>query len=657
MAEVTWEEIKSLAREELDQRGLNGVYLDRLAFEQREVEKQGATAYWTNLVNDGKKFASNPSHLMLPWLLGMVDGDPIPNRVDDMLCTVRASEVVKYKDSKGHVPSDFIKDPDMPDIDLDCLPEARDPIKEYAAKKYGMNITDGYGPVCSVGTWQTYKLRSAIIDVCTATAKVDKAEAYDLTINLPDDVDDLKDGGYSNCKGRPKNRDGEEIECNVSHNRTKCPDCDSEATDGPTIGKLLQEHELLRNFAIKYPDVINYAVQIIGRVRNMGMHAGALIIADRTLFGNIPLAKGGKKDYWVSMWSEGRNTQLSKFGYIKWDILGLKTLKYIFECCRLIEQNRGISFGKKIELESDHGQELPPAMDGWDDIDPSKNRAGHYYDPQGNKHYIELNDKHVLSLANDQKTDGVFQFDTDLAKSTLANGVRNFEDLMLFNAMGHPGPMASIPEAVENRDDMYGSWKKKLHPDILRVLESTYGVIVYQEQLQAIWQIVAGFTAPQAQEARKAVAKKWVHKLKPIREQWIVGATRVLGAREAEMWWPKMETFGRYAFNRCLNKDTPLVDAITGESLTVEEWYESNRSPSLPSYVDEVVVDKCVDIHYSGELEVFEIEFDNGDKETVTMGHKFLCGDGEYHEVREIIEQGLEIAEASVGLCGSKTQS
>jgi DNA polymerase III alpha subunit len=248
------------------------------------------------------------------------------------------------------------------------------------------------------------------------------------------------------------------------------------------------------------------------------------------------MSKSGKKSYWVSLWSEGRNTQLSKFGFIKWDILGLKTLKYIFDCCTLIQENRGISFGER--------------MSGWDDIDPLQNRAGHFFDQHGNKHYVELNDPAVLELANAQKTDGIFQFDTDLAKSILSHKVRNFEDLMLLNAMGHPGPMASIPEAVANRDDVSGSWRGKMNATILEILDGTHGVIVYQEQLQAIWQRLAGFTAPEAQEARKAVAKKWTHKLKPIRDKWITGASLSLGASQAEDWWPKMETFGRYAFNR-----------------------------------------------------------------------------------------------------------
>ena len=557
--QATWEDIISHAETALSERKLDGMYEERLRFEIQEVEKQGANLRWIDYFNDGKKFDSNPNQLVLPWLLGMVESDPIANRSEPMLNTVKAFRIKEFKTEHGSIPSDLIKDADMPDIDLDCLPEARDPIKEFAAKKYGMNIDDGYGPVCSVGTWQTYKFKNAIIDACSGTGFVDKYEAYELTTNLPDDVDQLKDGAKSVCKGRvTDHKTGKDSECGTVHALAKCPDCDSPDTEGPTLGKLLAEHEQLNAFAKRHKDVIQYAVRLIGRVRNMGMHAGALIIADRTLYGNIPMAKVSADGPWRTMWSEGRNTQLSKFGYIKWDILGLKTLKYIFECCKLIEQNRGISFGERKNPNPDLnrqsqvliGEAAPPAMSGWDDIDPTKSRAGHFFDTNGDKHYIDLNDPNALQLANDQKTDGVFQFDTDLAKSILTNGVRNFEDLMLFNAMGHPGPMASIPDAVKNRDDKRGTWKKLLYPAILEILKDTYGVIVYQEQLQAIWQAMAGFTAPEAQEARKAVAKKWAHKLKPIREKWLAGASRTMTPEEADEWWAKMETFGRYAFNR-----------------------------------------------------------------------------------------------------------
>lgn len=467
-AQLSWDDVIDKAKTVFSERGLSEMYADRLDFELKEIDKQGANQRWINWFVDGKKFDSNPNMLLLPWLLGMVEKDPLIDRKEPILNTVRASRIKEFKQEHGYIPSDLKKDADMPDIDLDCLPEARDPIKEYAAEIYGLGINDGYGPVCSVGTWQTYKFKNAIIDACAGTGFVEKQEAFELTTSLPDDVDQLKDGGKSVCKGRVINSEtGESKECGTKHALSRCPNCGSSDTEGPTLGKLLDEHEQLRVFSQRHKEVVQYAVQLVGRIRNMGMHAGALIIADRSLYGNIPMAKSSTKGYWVSMWTEGRNTQLSKFGFYKWDILGLKTLKYIFECCKLIEQNRGISFGQNME--------------GWDYNNPEKSIAGWYINGDGEKCFIDLNDPHALRLANEQKTDGVFQFDTDLAKSILANGVRNFDDLMLFNAMGHPGPMASIPEAVRNRDDKKGSWKKRLHPQILPILESTYGVICYHE--------------------------------------------------------------------------------------------------------------------------------------------------------------------------------
>lgn len=204
----------------------------------------------------------------------------------------------------------------------------------------------------------------------------------------------------------------------------------------------------------------------------------------------------------------------------------------------------------------------------------------------------------------------------------------------------------SIPEAVKNRDDVRGTWKRKLDPDFLKVLEDTYGVIVYQEQLQALWQNIAGFTSPEAQEARKAVAKKWVHKLKPIEKKWIEGASRKIGKAAAEEWWPKMVTFGRYAFNKCLDKDTLLADAVTNVVKTVEEWRKQPELPTLESFDGDSTYDQCVAIHDTGVQEIFQITFDNGQVEMVTINHKFLCSDGLYHEVREIIDKGLDVVEA-----------
>lgn len=242
-------------------------------------------------------------------------------------------------------------------------------------------------------------------------------------------------------------------------------------------------------------------------------------------------------------------------------------------------------------------------------------------------------------------TEGNFVIDGVVVhNSILLNGVKNFEDLMLLSAMGHPGPMQSIPEAMNNRDDKSQSWQEEMNEEFLKVLKPTYGVIVYQEQLQALWQKVAGFTSPEAQEARKAVAKKWTHKLKDIEKKWLEGASKLIGLEKAKESWLKMTTFGRYAFNKCLHKDTLLKCEDTQIELTIEQWYESGKKPVLKSFDGtDVFLDQCVAIHDNGDLEVYEVEFDDGTIEKVTANHRFYCEDGKYHTVQEIFDQGLEI--------------
>lgn len=202
----------------------------------------------------------------------------------------------------------------------------------------------------------------------------------------------------------------------------------------------------------------------------------------------------------------------------------------------------------------------------------------------------------------------------------------------------------SIPDYVKNRDDKSNNWTKGEHNDIIEILKPTSGVIVFQEQLTSIWQRIAGFTGPESQDARKAVAKKWKDKLKPVREHWIIGASKKIGESKAHEYWDKMETFGRYAFNACLCKDTIVTDLETNDSLTIEQWYTSNRPLLLMSDCDgEIRRNRCETIHYNGEQEVFLIEFEDGTTEQTTLEHQFKCEDGQYYTVEEICQRGLEV--------------
>lgn len=496
MADIEWAELKrhaaDLAKAKFRAGEISRDDIKKLAFEFKEIDKQGAGTYWAQLYNDNHKYDTNKNGLVLPWILGMTSARP----------------------SEGE--HQVVQQTDWPDIDLDCLPTARDPIKEYISNKYGDER------VCSVGAWQTYKFKSAIQDVVRATGG-DLSEAIRMTKELPQDVDDLKDGGYAKCSNE---------QCGIKHKDAICPKCGCEETEGITLGKLINEYEQLRIYHDLHPEVIELAVRMVGKIKALTKHAGGVIISSVPLFGRIPMGKSNGQN--TSLWSEGRNTQLSKLGFVKWDVLGLKTLGYIYECCKLIEKTRGYKF----------------APDPWQDMDPEDNCVGWYHDADGRRHKVRMDDELVLEMINDLRTETIFQFETDVQRGVLSNGVRNFYDLQVFNAMGHPGPIAMIPDYVKRRDDHSESWHNDEHPDVVELLKDTYGLIVYQEQLQAMWAKFAGFTAPEAEAARKAVAKKWTHKLKDIEAKWMKGATKTLGEKWAKFYWDRMVTFGRYAFNK-----------------------------------------------------------------------------------------------------------
>lgn len=648
---MEFDQLYNIAKKSIVDRGLPDVYLQRLEFERQSILDQGAERYWTDLVTARSKFDKNPNGLLLPWLLHMITGeanvDPIATRTEPLVLSSNHVYIKNLIEQIGKVPQDIRLDSDKPDIDIDCLPAARDEIKAYASQRFGDD------KVASVGTWTTFQFKNALGEVYGAL-NLDESEVdYQyaqlslrkepgkhlgnaLTVNLPEDINELRKEGKGICKGQII-ADGVSKDCEFEHDGLVCPQCGAEETDTPTLARLLKDYELLNlfyNLSEDHKRVVHLASRLIGCVRTTGKHAGAIIIADRALYGNVPMLYDAKAMQWVSLWTEGRNTQLSKFGYNKWDILGLKTLLYIFECCRMIEENHGVSFGEGLK-----GLELN---------DPTKDRAGVYW-KDGEQFDIPLNCPDAIRMADQVYVSSVFQFDTEVARGILKNGVTSFNDLLTYNALGHPGPMQMIPTYVARRDGDDNKWREGLHPKMRQVLDETYGVIVYQEDLAALWTNVGGFTTVEAQDARKAVAKKWKDKLKPIEEKWVTGAAPIIGEASARDWWGKMETFGRYAFNKCLDADTVLFDPITLTRHTIGERCCHDGAFHMYAHSEHGwTTDKCVAIHDTGMQEVFEVTFDDGTTERVTINHKFLCSDGEYHTVEDIFKNDLDIIKQDI---------
>jgi intein/homing endonuclease len=190
-------------------------------------------------------------------------------------------------------------------------------------------------------------------------------------------------------------------------------------------------------------DIVELAWRLRGKIKSQGQHAGGVIISSVPLQDTIPLSYINGK--FVSQWTEGLTaTQLSKFGLIKFDILGLTTLSYNEHTEQLIKETRGITID-------------------WNDNNPSDEEPyqGTEIWPDGSKHKILMNDPKVLSMINQIKVDATFQFDTPVAKGVLANGVRNFYDIVNFTSLARPGPMECISKgSLVNTEDGYKKIEK-----------------------------------------------------------------------------------------------------------------------------------------------------------------------------------------------------
>lgn len=439
-------------------------YMDRLKIELKEITKQGANNYWIRLYNSKEKFNSNKNGLVLPFVLGITDIDPIQNNID---------HVRKF-------------DQEFPDIDVDLLPEARDKIKKYAENKYGSEF------VCNVGLWLTYKTKLALQDAAAVLGH-NRHEIIDLLKDLPDEFDLM------------------------------------------SKEQALEEFEQIRLLYKEKPEVVDLAYKMVGKIKSQGKHAGGLIISNCQIKDYIPLTLCGSANnkQWTSAWTEGqRSSQLSKFGFVKFDLLGLLNLSFIYNCKNLIKENKNIT----IEF---------------DDMDPTDDRAGWIIYEDGSREKILLNDPETIQKANAVKMESIFQFDTNFAESIVEKGgVKSFNDLVIYTSLGRPGPLPMIDVYIKNRDDKNETWKKELHPKMLNILEETKGVLTFQEQLLRIWVEVCGLTMPEAEKLQKAVKKKRGEYLEQMGPRIVSGAAILIGDKKARELWDRMKSFGRYCFNK-----------------------------------------------------------------------------------------------------------
>ena len=280
------------------------------------------------------------------------------------------------------------------------------------------------------------------------------------------------------------------------------------------------------DFANRYP--VHYALMesLEGKMRSLGKHAAGVVVADVDLVERAVLER--RKD---SEGAEGVVVCWDKRivedqGLVKVDILGLNTLDVIQLSLDYIRERSG----KRLDLMS-----------------------------------IPLDDPKVLDNFAKANTVGIFQFESGgmrkLLKDMAASGSITFEDITAATALYRPGPMES------GMMDSFALRKQGMesvdydHPLMEPVLEETFGVIVYQEQVMKIAQVIAGYSGADADKLRKIMGKKLPEEMKKERSKFVDGCVATIGC--TDVWagnlFDKIEGFAGYGFNKSHSVEYTLI--------------------------------------------------------------------------------------------------
>jgi len=358
----------------------------------------------------------------------------------------------------------------MPDFDIDFCQEGRDRVIDYVRAKYGAQS------VSQIATFGTMAAKAVVRDVGRVLGmgfgevdRIAKLIPFELGITL-----------------------------------------DKAIEAEPQLKALIEEQEEVR-------ELMRLAKALEGLTRNVGMHAGGVLIAPGKLTDFAPLYCADGSAATVSQFDKD---DVEKAGLVKFDFLGLTTLTIIAESERHIR-----------------AQGVPD------------------FDIQA----IPLDDPAAYKVFSSGNTVAIFQFESRGMRDLIMKARPDrLEDLIALNALYRPGPMDLIPEFIERKHGRQ-RWEY-LDPRLREILEPTYGVMTYQEHVMTIAQVIGGYTLGGADLLRRAMGKKKPEEMAKQREVFLKGATeRGLEAKKATTLFDQMEKFAGYGFNKSHSAAYALV--------------------------------------------------------------------------------------------------
>ncbi len=441
-------------------------YEERLEFELGTIIQMGFPGYFL-IVADFINWAKNNqvpvgpgrgsgAGSLVAYCLGITDLDPL--RYDLLFERFLNPERVS-----------------MPDFDVDFCQEGRDRVIHYVKERYG---TDA---VSQIATFGTLGSKSVIRDVGRV---LDMPYTYCDKLSKLVPMEGVKPVSLSKAL---------EIE--------------------PQLKERYESEEEVK-------ELFTLAEKLEELPRNVGMHAGGVLIAPGRLTDFCPLYRQEGSDSFVSQFDKD---DVEAIGLVKFDFLGLRTLTILNEAVGFVRRHAGM---ENFRLED-----------------------------------LALDDPAVYRLFSEGNTTGVFQSESRSAKDLERRLKADcFEDIIALMALNRPGPLGSgmVDDFIARKQGR--QTPEYFHADLEPVLKSTYGIIVYQEQVMLIAQILAGYTLGGADMLRRAMGKKKPEEMAKQRAIFLEGAQgRGVDAKLAERLFDLMEKFAEYGFNKSHSAAYALV--------------------------------------------------------------------------------------------------
>ena len=384
----------------------------------------------------------------------------------------------------------------MPDFDLDYPDDQREEMIRYTIKKYGRE------QVAQIVTFGRMKARAAIKDV---------GRAQEIPLNQVNRISQL----IPAIPGKPVLIKEVMTEGHEFYN--------------PELVELYKNEPWVTS-------LLDYSMKLEGVTRHSGIHAAAVIVADKELVHYAPLMRPSKGSVTETV-AQFEFPILESIGLLKVDFLGLSTLSVMREAGRLIKERHGIEYTlANIPFEGEiTGQ--------------------------------------AFKLLSSGEVAGVFQVESAGMRRVLTEMQPHmFEHIIATISLYRPGPLEYIPNYIRR---LHGEEEVEYKHDSLKsILAETYGIVIYQEQIIQILNKLAGYTAGEADLVRRAISKKKASDIEKHKKIFVDGcAKNNIPKDAAEAIYGDIEFFARYGFNKCLPGDVEVIDAATGRLVKIEDLY------------------------------------------------------------------------------------